>query len=586
VTNLRKIYSLLTASEHREAFFLLGLMTAAAVLETFGVGLVVPALAILLQSDPTTSYPALRPLLEFTGGRPRAQVVATGMLVFVAVYLAKAVFVTFVIWRQNKFVFALHARLSQLLFQIYLRQPYTFHLQRNSAQLIHNLVARISDLAFNGVMACMLCLTDALVLAGIAALLLIVQPAGALLVGASLGAAAWGFQRATRARLVRWGTARPHHEERRLHHLQQGLGGAKEVKLLGREEDFLAQYRFHSMQSGRLAARYQTALELPRLGLELLGVVALAALVLTMLAQGREMTGIVLTLGLFAAAAFRLMPSVNRIVSSGQRLRYVGPTIETLYAELTLPAPDAEARAVHSTSFDTDIKLDNIGYTYPSSTAPALDGVVISLGKNECVGFVGPSGSGKSTLVDVILGLLTPDAGQVLVDGLNIQHDLRSWQNQVGYVPQSIYLTDDTLRRNVAFGLADEDINGAAVERAVKAAQLEGFVADLPDGLETVVGERGVRLSGGERQRIGIARALYHDPPVLVLDEATSALDGRTERRVMQDVIALRGTKTILVVAHRLSTVEHCDRLYRLEHGKVVAEGASGDVLRIERAIK
>ena len=188
------------------------------------------------------------------------------------------------------------------------------------------------------------------------------------------------------------------------------------------------------------------------------------------------------------------------------------------------------------------------------------------------VGFIGTSGAGKSTLVDILLGLLTPDTGEVRVDGKDIQANLRNWQDQIGYVPQSIFLTDDTLRRNVAFGLADEQIDDAAVQRAIRAAQLEEFVAGLPDGLETLVGERGIRLSGGQRQRIGIARALYHDPAVLVLDEATSALDTDTELGVMQAVTALQGNKTILIVAHRLSTVEHCDRLYRLEQGMVVAE--------------
>jgi ABC-type multidrug transport system fused ATPase/permease subunit len=222
----------------------------------------------------------------------------------------------------------------------------------------------------------------------------------------------------------------------------------------------------------------------------------------------------------------------------------------------------------------SDIRLAGVSYAYPSAATRALDDLTLRIRKGESIGFVGPSGSGKSTLVDVVLGLLAPTAGQVLVDGENIQDNLRAWQDQIGYVPQSIYLTDDTLRRNVAFGLANEAIDDAAVRRAIRAAQLEEFVASLPDGLETLVGERGIRLSGGQRQRIGIARALYHDPAVLVLDEATSALDTATESGVMQAVTALHGSKTILIVAHRLSTVAHCDRLCRLEQGRIVAETA------------
>ena len=580
------MYSLLTPSERRSALVLLGLMAVAAVLETFGVSLVVPALAILVRDDPGASHPALRPILELAGGLTRTQLVTTGVLVFVAVYLIKAVFLTFVIWRQNKFAFAVHTRLSQLLFRVYLRQPYSFHLQRNSAELIRNAVTEVSELTFSGMIPGMLFLTEVLVLCGITSLLLFVQPVGALIVGVALGAAAWFFRVVTEGPVANWGYQRPYHEGMRIQHLQQGLGGAKEVKLLGREEDFLAQHRRHSIESARAGRLFMTLLELPRLGLELLGVTGLAALVLTMLAQGRDLTSLVLTLGLFAAAAFRLMPSVNRAVNARQRLLSIEPVLKNLRGELTLPAPEPVAGTAAPMEFQASVRLNNVAYTYLAGRMPALEGVCVTIHKNETVGFVGPSGSGKSTLVDVILGLLPPDTGQLLVDGRDIQENMRSWQNQIGYVPQSIYLTDDTMRRNVAFGLADKTIDDAAVDRAIKAAQLDRFVAGLPDGLETMVGERGVRLSGGERQRIGIARALYHNPSVLVLDEATSALDTATENRVMEAVMALRRSKTIIIVAHRLSTVEHCDRLYRLEHGRVTAEGASHEVLRTDPVAK
>ena len=310
----------------------------------------------------------------------------------------------------------------------------------------------------------------------------------------------------------------------------------------------------------------------------------MALLVLCMLAQGREMASIVPLLALFSVAAFRLIPSVNRILSSMSLLRFSLPIINTLYEELKVTIPEPTVRSTNSVSFfQREISLNSISYTYPGASASALNGLSIIIQKGESVGFIGPTGSGKSTLVDVILGLLTPNAGQVAVDGQDIQQNLRAWQDQIGYVPQSIYLTDDTLRRNVAFGLPNEQIDDAAVRHAIRAAQLEEFVSNLPDGLETFVGERGVRLSGGERQRIGIARALYHDPAVLVLDEATSALDTATESGVMKAVTSLQGIKTILIVAHRLSTVAHCDRLYRLQGGGVVAEGLTAEMLNTMR---
>ena len=569
-----KIRGVLRSAERPSVAVLLGLTVIGMVLETLGIGLVIPAIAVLMQDDLAASYPAIQPLLHALGDpTPRALILGV-MLGLVGIYLAKNLFLAFLAWWQRRVVFGVQAQLSQRLFTTYLRQPWTFHLQRNSAELIRNTVNEVQQLCQLVLLPGMAVFSEGLILLGIGCLLLVVEPLGALVVVLVLGGATWSFHRWTRTHITLWGDARQYHDGLRIQHLQQGLGGAKEVKLLGREADFLAQYQVHNVQSAQMERLQTTVQQLPRLWLELLVVVGLTTLVLTMLAQGWETAKIVPTLGLFAAAAFRLMPSVNRILSAVISLQYGLPVIDTLHEELKLSVPEPVAQGNNGTlAFEKEIRLTNITYTYPGAPAPALNGLSIAIRKGECVGFVGPSGSGKSTLVDVILGLLTPDIGNAVVDGQDIEHNLRAWQNQVGYVPQSIYLTDDTLRRNVAFGLPDEQIDDAAVNRSIKAAQLEDFVASLPDGLENIVGERGVRLSGGQRQRIGVARALYHDPAVLVLDEATSALDVDTERSVMQAVRALHGSKTILIVAHRFSTVEQCNRLYRLEQGRIGADG-------------
>jgi ABC-type multidrug transport system fused ATPase/permease subunit len=276
---------------------------------------------------------------------------------------------------------------------------------------------------------------------------------------------------------------------------------------------------------------------------------------------------------LFAAAAFRIMPSVNRVLGAVQSLRYGLPVIDVLHAELNLVTPKVAAPQSPAAPFCASLELSQITYTYPLAAEPALKDISLTIRVGESVGFIGESGAGKSTLVDILLGLLNSDMGNVRVDGQDIQSNLRNWQDQIGYVPQLIFLTDDTLRRNVAYGLPAEQIDEAAVWRSISSAQLEQFVNELPLGLDTLVGERGVRLSGGQRQRIGIARALYHNPAVLVLDEATSALDVTTERGVMDAVRSLRGGKTLIIVAHRLSTLEHCDHLFRLKRGRLVAEG-------------
>jgi ATP-binding cassette, subfamily B, bacterial PglK len=583
MSTTHKVFSLLTRPQRKAALLLLGLMFIGTALETMGIGLVIPAVAVLVQTDLATAYPRLKPVLASLGNPTQSQLIVGGMIALVLMYLCKALFLAILAWKQTRFAFDVQAELSQRLFATYLRQPYSFHLQRNSAQLVLNVHTEVNQFTFSAILPALLIATEGLVIAGIAALLLIVETTGTIVVGAILGAAAWGFHYLVDRQIDQSAASRQHHEGLRLQHLQQGLWGAKEVKLLGREASFLDEYQTHTLHSARASQIYHTLLQLPRLWLELLGIVGLAALTLTALAKGYDISRTMPALAVFAAAAFRLMPSVARISGAVQMLRYASPIAETLHAELTALSVAPTVISTVPVTFLRNLELSEVVYAYPGSVAPSLKGLSIAVRKGESVGFVGPSGAGKSTLVDVILGLLTPTAGRVTVDGRDIHENVRAWQDTIGYVQQTIYLTDDTIRRNVAFGLADESIDDVAVNRAIRAAQLETFTATLPHGLETIVGERGVRLSGGQRQRIGIARALYHDPSVLVLDEATSALDTTTEAGVMQAVMALRRSKTILVVAHRLSTVEHCDRLYRLEHGRVVAAGSTAEVLRAER---
>lgn len=579
MTTLQKLWHLLTHDQHRNAVVLLCMMLIGMVLEVLGIGLIIPALALMTQGNLTAKYPLLEPWLNNFGNPSREQVVIIGVLILVGVYAIKALFLAFLGWKQMKFAYGVQADLSQRLFVGYLRQPYTFHLQRNSALLIRNVIGEVSSTTYL-ILQSVTSLAEMLVLLGILALLLTVEPLGAVLVISTLGLASWGFHRFTKKRILRWGEARMAHEGLRIQHLQQGLGGAKDVKLLGRENDFIDQYQLHNSSSARVEGLQATLQMLPRLWMELLAVIGLAALVLTMISQGKQMESVLPTLGLFAAAAFRLMPSATRILGAVQNARYHWPVVNNLYNEFYLLEATRNPQYNQPLPFRNALTLDHVRFHYPTAEAQVLREISLTIPCGTSVGFIGGSGAGKSTLVDIILGLLTPVSGTVKIDGIDIQTSLRSWQDQIGYVPQVIFLTDDTLRRNIAFGLPKEQIDEVAVWRAIKVAQLEQFVNDLPQGLDTLVGERGIRLSGGQRQRIGIARALYHDPAVLVLDEATSSLDVDTERGVMDAVRELHGDKTILIVAHRLSTVEHCDKLFLLENGRLVKEGNASTMLR------
>lgn len=577
-TTFKKAWYLLTAEQCRNANILFGLMFIGMILEMLGIGLIIPALILITQSDLAEKYPVIVPWLELIGNPSHEWLVIAGMLTLVTIYFIKTFFIIFITWWQTRFVFDIQAHLSQCLFSGYLRQPFTFHLQRNSAQLIRNTISHAGGTG-GVIQQCLMLCMEVLVLIGITTMLLTLEPIGAILVVSLLGLTGWVFNKLTRKHILQWGEELQIHEGFRIQHLQQGLGGAKDVKLLGRESDFIEQYKTHNIGSAKISQRQTILHAMPRLMLELLAVTGLASLVIVMISKGKIIESLVPIIGLFAAAAFRLLPSVNRIIGSVQHLRFALPVINSVYDEMRLLENTQLPTNCGKIVLKEKLTLENVGFTYEATNTPVLNGISLTISKGTSVGFVGQSGAGKSTLVDIILGLFTPEPGSVKIDGIDIKTSIRGWQDQIGYVPQTIYMTDDSLRRNIAFGLPVEEIDDAAVWRAIRSAQLEQFISSLPDGVETVVGERGIRLSGGQRQRIGIARALYHDPSVLVLDEATSSLDTDTERDVMDAVRDLHGKKTILIVAHRLSTVEDCDYLYRLESGKIIEEGSPDTIL-------
>ena len=495
LTALKKVWGLLTRKQRRTAIMLLGLMLVGMVLETLGVALVIPALALMSQSDLAEKYPMLLPWLNWFGNPSHEQLVIFGMLSLVGVYAIKALFLGLLVWRQVMFVYGVQADLSKKIFIGYLNQPYTFHLQRNSAQLIRNIINEVNVFTQTGLTYGMLLLTEVLVLFGISLLLLVVEPFGALVVVSTLGLAGWVFSRITRTYIHRWGEARQYHDGLRLQYIQEGLGGVKDVKLLGREKAFLEQYQVHNIGSASVSHRQATLQALPRLWLELLAITGLAILVIIMINQGKAMDALLPSIGLFAVAAFRLMPSVNRVLNAIQGIGFALPVINTLNNEVNLINEPMSKQSSQPLIFKHNLTLDKVTFQYETSSRPSLQDISLSIAVGTSVGLIGSSGAGKSTMVDIILGLLKPVSGTVNIDGIDIQTCMRGWQNQIGYVPQSIFLTDDTLRRNIAFGLPHDQINDTAIWNAIHSAQLEQFVKDLPEGLDTMVGERGVRLS-------------------------------------------------------------------------------------------
>jgi ABC-type multidrug transport system fused ATPase/permease subunit len=577
MTTARKLWRLLTPCEKRQACSLVALMIICAILEVVGLGLVVPALAALSGADSATSS-ALGDLDVFAGQSPRTAILI-GVAALFTLYVVKAAALLYSQWKQVSFTTQLQSRLSRELFATYMTQPWSFHLQHNSAAFVRN----INDLTMlsNAASSLFMLAAEFLMISAILTLLVWREPWGAVVVMGITAGAAYALEAITRNRLKQWGQRLQCHAGEMNRHLLQGLHAAKDVILLNRASSFIERYGNERAAYVKLLGRQSLASQVPRLWYELIAVTALCLLTTVMVIRGVAPNAIVPTLGLFAVAAFRMLPSVNRLAIATSTLHFSHAVINTIEDDLRLLSTTPPELSSPRIPLNKEIVIHNVSYCYPNTAEPALKNVVLRIPKGASVGLIGESGAGKSTLVDVMLGLLPPTSGHVRVDEIDIACNLYGWRGNLGYVPQTIYLCDDTIMRNVAFGISDAQIDIEAVRRALNAAQLGPFIDTLPDGLQTKVGDRGVRLSGGQRQRIGIARALYHDPPVLVLDEATSALDGQTEAEVMQAIEKLRSKKTLIIIAHRMSTVEKCDILYRLHRGRVVESGPYAAVSKV-----
>ena len=569
----RLLWDVLTRRERRALIGIFLLILVGTVLETFSVGLLIPALSVLTKDDSGFDLP----YLTLKSSLSKTELIQLAAAAIFVVYLTKNIFLGVSTWIQRGFLTKISARLSARMLEIYIRQPYSYHLRQNSSVLIRN-TQDASMVVAGGIEPSLTVLSDGLIAVSLFVVLVVVEPLGTLSAIAIFLSATYLFQRFTNSRLQRWGKQRQQQKGKIIQTIQQSLGAVKDVQVLGREQMFIDVHREQQIVDTDLLRRINLTQALPRLWLEIIAMGSMASLVVIMLWVGNEVNAIVPVVGLFALSAFRVLPSVNKIVNGLQTLKVTRSTIETIHQDLGLAVP--QSNGIDDVQFKFSLlSTSNLNFRYEMTDEDVLKNVNISVQRGEAVGFVGQSGSGKSTLIDILLGLLDPKNGSVSINGLSIGEVKRQWQHIVGYIPQTIFLMDDSLRRNIAIGIADSEIDEVAIQDALKSAQLEDFVASLPEGLDTVVGERGVRLSGGQRQRIGIARALYHRPSVLVLDEATSSLDTETEKGVMQAVQALQGDKTVIIVAHRLSTVEYCDRLYRLDAGRIVDEGTFDEVM-------
>lgn len=570
-----KIYSILNLKQIRRCSIIIVAMILGAILEAIGIGAILPLISIMGNPDFLTVYPKVTKYAGIFGIMTHIQFIITATFLLLILYIIKNIYLA---W-QNKIQidFAVQNQIyySEELLTEYLQKPYLYHLNHNTATLLRN-VNSGGVIVFSLIMVSMFTLlTEIITAVTIWLMLVMIDAFTAIIVAGFIGSLLYFIIKGFRKKITEQGKIQNEYSALYIKCINQSLGAIKETKVSCKEEFFLDAFRKAYFEYGKANGKFLFMNQLPRMLIETIIVCGLLLLIITKLMLGNQPEEIVPLLGVLALAAFRLMPSANRIVNLSNGIRFQMPLFNELYEDLLIiknkGAKETETclqKPESRMDFENVVSVEELSFAYPEIEKQVLNNISFSIPKGKFVGIVGPSGAGKTTFVDILLGLLAPNKGKISVDGKNIYDDIRTWQANLAYVPQSIYLIDGTIRENIALGVDEKEINDALINKVLQMAELYDFVQELPAGIDTTVGERGVKLSGGQRQRIGIARALYYQPQVLVLDEATSALDNETEKSITDTILKLKGQITIITVAHRLTTLAQCDFKVKFENGK------------------
>ena len=570
-----KILQLLTPRERKTGSVVLGMMLILAFLETAGVASVMPFLAVLGEPELIETQPSLAWAYE-RGGFESVDsflfVLGVGAFVMVLMSAGFRILTTYAIdrWTQMR-----RYSIGSRLLATYLSQPYEFFLCRNSADLSKSILSEVDELVGKVIRPAMNVLAYLLVALVLIGFLVWIDPVLAAVVAAAVGGSYGIIYLGVRGLMLRMGTDRLRANRERFTAATEALGGIKDLKVLGREEAYLRRFDGPASKFSRYQALSMTLSTVPKYLIEALGFGGVIILSLTLIGTGGSLGRILPVLGVYAFAGYRLLPASQRIFKGVSDLRFGLPAVEDAWRELNLGGgAEYKAESRDKLQLTHAISFQNVHFRYSGTQKDVLEGITLDIPAGTSVAFIGETGAGKTTLVDLLLGLLRPTEGLIHVDGKPLTEDLvPAWQRTIGYVPQSIYLADATVAENIAFGVPRNEISREALDRATRMAAIHDFIVDhLPEGYDTDVGELGVRLSGGQRQRLGIARALYHNPEVLVLDEATSALDTGTEGAVMKAVETLSNHKTLVIITHRMRTAERCEAIFELPHGRLLTD--------------
>ena len=573
---LKQFLFILTKKNKLDALFLFLFLLLSVFLEMIGIGLIIPILTTLSESsggikNNLFDFKSIFNLFGYEQSFSKEKAISISIVFLTLIYLIKTVFLNFLAWFQSNYTNSLVAQIKFNLFKKYMYQDYTFHLQRNSAKLIQNVVNEI-ELMINVFFLSLITFTSELfVVLGISIILIFIEPLGFIMSMTLFGITSIMFFLYTKKKVKRYGEKRLSNGTLSIKNLQQGIDGIKAIKVAGVENNFLNYFNLNVNKIASVASSMLILQTIPRYYLEFLAIVSLTGLIFFLLYLEYSFSSLIVIVGLFAAAAFKILPSVNRILNSFVNMRYGLASVEVFYNDIILKSPNIISSIPKSKkiSLKSKLTLKDITYHYPNTDKKILNKINLDIEANTTIGIIGKSGSGKTTLIDLIIGILDPSGGEILIDEKKMSKVKRLWQNNIGYIPQFIYLLDDTISKNIALGDEKLNINNDSFKNAVKLSQSEEFINKLPLKSETNVGEFGVRLSGGQRQRIGIARALYLNHDLLVLDEATSSLDDETEKEIINTINSMKGKKTIIISSHKNEILKECDKIYKVENQKI-----------------
>lgn len=573
--SILKLFSILTTAQKKECFFIIFTMIIGAILEAVGIGTILPLISVIENENIFSKYTQIKYITNSIGIITHTQFIIAVSILLIFVFVLKNLYLAWQLKLQINFSLKNQVYFSKMLMREYLFKPYLFHLNHNTATILRNVNSSGAIIFSNMYVSALQLLTEIVTGFVIWSMLLLIDPFTATIAAGFMVLILYSIIKAFRKKISEQGKKQNQYSAAYLKWVNQGLGAIKETKVLRKESYFLQAFSKAYEEYGNSNKRFLFLNQVPRMIIESTVVCGLLLLIIVKIILGTPANEIVPLLGVLALAAFRLMPSANRIVNLSNNIRFNMPFFNELYDEFvkiknsSLSTNEAfiDKEKISKIPFNKQIKIDDLGFGYLNSKNVLTD-ISFEIPKGKFVGIVGPSGAGKTTFVDILLGLLEPTAGKITVDGIDIFSNIRGWQTNLAYVPQSIYLIDGTIKENIALGFAENEIDDELINKVLYMAELYDFVYSQQDNINTNVGERGVKLSGGQRQRIGIARALYQKPEVLILDEATSALDNETEKSITDTILKLKGKITIIAIAHRTSTLEQCDFKVKFENGK------------------